>query len=261
MFPDALGFIRMLQLADSALPIGAAAHSFGIETLADAGALDPSQLADFLLAWLEESGTLEATWCLEAAAAFDAGRVAPWVDLNRTIAAMKPARESRAASAVLGSRFLDLVAELAGDPLLHEFARAACDIHLAAAFGAVGRALSIGPQTVAAALLHQSLAGLVSACQKLLPVGQRQASQLLWDLKPAILESVRRAAGAPLAAAASVARDPLVCVLRIPLCTADSTWHSKRHQMAKLFCASAGRNRPGECCGRSPGDRARRWST
>jgi urease accessory protein len=202
MFPDALGFIRMLQLADSALPIGAAAHSFGIETLADAGALDPSQLADFLLAWLEESGTLEALWCLEAAAAFDTGCVAPWIDLNRTISAMKPARESRAASAVLGRRFLDLVAELAGVPLLHEFARAACDIHLAAVFGAAGRALSIAPETVAAACLHQSLAGLVSACQKLLPVGQRQASQLLWDLKPAILESVRRAAGAPLAAAA-----------------------------------------------------------
>jgi urease accessory protein len=199
MFPDALGFIRLLQLADSALPIGAAAHSFGLETLAAGGALDTAQLPDFLRAWLEETGTLEAAWCLQAATTLD---LSQWIDLNSTIAAMKPARESRAASAVLGRRFLDLAAELTGYGLLAEFAGADCDIHLAAAFGAAGRALAIGPETAAAAYLHQSLAGLVSACQKLLPLGQRHASQLLWDLKPFILASVRRAAGDPLNAAA-----------------------------------------------------------
>jgi urease accessory protein len=200
-FQDAMGFLRLLQLADSALPIGAAAHSFGIETLAAEGELNIAQLADFLHAWLEETGTLEAGWCLQAAAAFDADDVALWVDLNRTIPAMKPARESRAASAVLGRRFLDLAADLAGHPRLGQFARAACDVHLAAAFGAAGRALAINPETAAIAYLHQALAGLVSACQKLLPLGQRQASRLLWDLKPAMLASVRRAAD-PLTAAA-----------------------------------------------------------
>jgi urease accessory protein len=199
MFPDALGFLRLLQLADSALPIGAAAHSFGLETLAAEGVLDTEQLPDFLRAWLEETGTLESTWCLQAAVILD---VARWIDLNRTIAATKPARESRAASAVLGRRFLELAAELTGHALLAEFARAACDMHLATAFGAAGRALAIGPETAAAAYLHQSLAGLVSACQKLLPLGQRHASQLLWDLKPFILASVRRAAGDPFDAAA-----------------------------------------------------------
>jgi len=205
MFPDALGFIRLLQLADSALPIGAAAHSFGIETLAAEGTLDCGQLTDFLRVWIEETGTLEAVWCLQAAAILatvDAtGDAAPWIDLNRTIAAMKPARESRTASAILGRRFLDLVSDVAGHSLLGDLARAGCDIHLAAAFGAAGRALAICPETAAAAYLHQSLAGLVSACQRLLPLGQRQASRLLWDLKPVIIASVRRAAGTPFDAA------------------------------------------------------------
>jgi urease accessory protein len=200
MFPDALAFTRLLQLADSALPIGAAAHSFGLETLAATGALDAVQLPEFLHAWLEENGTLESTWCLHAAALVD---VTPWIDLNHTIAAMKPARESRAASATLGRRFLDLAADLSGDPLLADFAAAACDIHLPAAFGAAGRALAIHPETAAAAYLHQSVVGLISACQKLLPLGQRQASRLLWDLKPAMLASVRRATAGPLTAASS----------------------------------------------------------
>jgi urease accessory protein len=199
MFPDALGFIRLLHLADSALPIGAAAHSFGIETLAAEGALDTARLPDFLRAWLEETGTLEASWCLQAATTLD---LSQWIDLNSTIAAMKPAREGRAASAVLGRRFLDLAAGLTNHPSLGQFASAPCDIHLAAAFGAVGRALAIGPETAAAAYLHQSVAGLVSACQRLLPLGQRHASRLLWDLKPLTLASVRRAAGDPFDAAA-----------------------------------------------------------
>jgi urease accessory protein len=213
MFPDALGFLRLLQLADSALPIGAAAHSFGIETLAAEGALDNPQLAGFLQAWLEETGTLEATWCLQAAAIDDLDQ---WIDLNRMIAATKLARESRAASGVLGRRFLDLAAELAAHPRLTEFARAACGIHLPAAFGAAGRALGIHPATAAAAYLHQSVAGLVSACQRLLPLGQRQASRILWDLKPAILASVQRAAGDAPAAAASFAPAVEIASMRHP---------------------------------------------
>ena len=43
------------------------------------------------------------------------------------------------------------------------------------------------------AYLNQSVAGLVSACQRLMPLGQTAASQLLWALKPAILEAVDEA--------------------------------------------------------------------
>jgi len=181
------GYLALLQLADSALPIGASAHSFGLETLTAGGELTVARLEEFFRAWLEEAGALEASWCLRAA---EIEGAAQWIQLNKAIGATKPARESRDASAVLGRRFLDLACALTEDPDLFRMAAAPCEVHLAAAFGRAGRALQVSARTAAAAYLHQSLAGLISACQRLLPLGQRQASALLWNLKPAILSAV-----------------------------------------------------------------------
>jgi urease accessory protein len=44
------------------------------------------------------------------------------------------------------------------------------------------------------AYLHQSITSLVSACQRLLPLGQSAATKILWNLKPVILETAKRSA-------------------------------------------------------------------
>ncbi len=62
MQTDSLAFLRLLQLADSALPIGATAHSFGLETLAAEELLRVEQLEAFLHDYLEETGTLSCNW-------------------------------------------------------------------------------------------------------------------------------------------------------------------------------------------------------
>jgi urease accessory protein UreF len=40
--------------------------------------------------------------------------------------------------------------------------------------------------------VQQSITGLVSACQRLMPLGQAAATKIVWNLKPAIAKAAAR---------------------------------------------------------------------
>jgi urease accessory protein len=195
---DDLNLLRLIQLADSALPIGSTAHSCGLETLVDDGVLTVAKLADFLRNQICETGSLEAAYCLAAHALAETDSfVTDWLRLNMRLDAIKTARESRAASAALGRRLLQLVRELTDSPLLEEALKAAklqgAGVHYCAAFGLAGGVLGVERRVAALAYLNQAAAGMVSACQRLLPLGQTAANQLQWQLKAVMIEAVNRA--------------------------------------------------------------------
>lgn len=198
-----LADLRLLHLADSALPIGSLAHSFGIESLVSEGILCVRDLSGFFRGYLEEAGMMEAVFCREACRLaivedreFPAGR---WRYINDLLSAFKPARESRAGSASLGENFLRAVLALGDIPLLREALEAARKpvhprsfIHHSPAFGVACGVLGIEEDRATLAYLHQSIASLVSACQRLMPLGQTEATRIIWDLKPSMIQAAAR---------------------------------------------------------------------
>jgi len=192
-----LAYLRLLHLADSALPIGALAHSFGLESLAACGLLTPARVPDLLRGYVEEVGVMEAVFCCQAFRLADRDfSAARWLEINQRLDARKPSRESRTGSAALGKQLLSLALALGELGVLEEALlvsrQAQCPTHYSPAFGLVAGALGLDEERAVLAYLHQSLAGLVSACQRLLPIGQSEAARILWNLKPAIIEAPAR---------------------------------------------------------------------
>ena len=185
--------LRLLHLADSALPIGGAAHSYGLETLTGAGLILPAQVGDFLGDYLAEAGAVEAACCrrghdlgLRLEETEEAAGIDAWLALNHECSALSLARESRQASLKLGNRLLHLVCDLEEDArlrtLLHQAEASGAGAHHACVFGLVGGRLGLAVEDVVAACLRQLAAGLVAASQKLMPLGQHQAAVIQWQL-------------------------------------------------------------------------------
>ena len=212
--------LRLLHLADSALPIGALAHSFGLESLTSSGALQVGHLPSFLQGYLEEAGLMEAVFCRAAYRLAGSGErwfpVERWIELNDWLSARKPARESCAGSAALGLNFLGAVIALGDFPVLRKALLVVAKnrsadreqpmsdenrpvvIHHSTAFGLASGVLRFEEDRAVLAFLHQLVASLVSACQRLLPLGQTAATRILWNLKPTLLQTAQRSAACSL---------------------------------------------------------------
>jgi urease accessory protein len=192
---DDLAFLRLQQLTDSALPVGAQAHSFGLEALIADGLLTVDGLEPFLVAYLQETGAADGYFCAAAyrlaAAPMPEPFIQEWIALNERLSAFRPARESRAASSALGRRLLTSVAKWKDDPDLsagqQSAQRANVELHYVTVLGLTAGLLGLGERVTVLAYLQQTVMGLLTATQKLLPLGQSYVSQLLWRLKPVMV--------------------------------------------------------------------------
>jgi urease accessory protein len=187
---DAVALLRLLQLFDSQFPVGAFAHSGGLETYAATGAELP-QLRELLgtqiaLGW----GRSElAAACLAWRTGVDRTSLRALNDLSARVDAIKVIPAARDTSIRLGRRTLTLVRRLYPD------AMSGLDVqptHQAVVIGAIGRRLGLELTPLLIAFAQSLTAGTLAAATRCMPVSPAQAQSLLVDVHDALASAVAR---------------------------------------------------------------------
>lgn len=193
--------LAILQFADGLFPAGGFAHSFGLETYTQAGVVrDRAGLEAFLSAHLTASaGPADGVAVALAARAAAAGDVATCLELDARLDAMKCVPELREASGQMGRQTLRVAAGLGADALVAALAAAVAGGapgHHAVIFGAVLGRHGADAETAAAAYLYSTVALLVGAALRLLPLGQVEGQRALAAMRPVIAALAATAARA-----------------------------------------------------------------
>lgn len=189
----ATSLLRLLQVSDAAFPTGSFSHSVGLEAFFAAGELngaeDLRRLAGlYLNAWATSD-------CVALRASYEA-ELEELFRVDRLLSATKLARESRAASAVTGKRFLMSVAALGAESsVLDAFVDAVrsgkTPGNLAVGYGVAAPALGLGSEAALLSYFYASVSSLVAAGQKLIPLGGNTAQRVFYELSGEIIDAVK----------------------------------------------------------------------
>ena len=186
----------LLVLADGRFPAGGHAHSGGAEAAVKAGRIhDTATLRAFCAGRLHTAGLTAA-----ALAAAAAGGLDPLV-ADAAADARTPSPALRATSRRLGRQLIRAARTVWPDPALD---RLAADrprgAHQPVVLGLTAAAAGLDPADAAAAAVHESVSGPVTACVRLLGLDPFQAAAVLAgladDLAGVAAQAVRAAAEA-----------------------------------------------------------------
>lgn len=182
---------RLLQMHDSAFPVGAFAHSGGLETYAQEG-MNPEGLERYLRVQLQLGwGRLElGAWLLawndpqpDALAALDA-RVSAWT----IVPSLRDASQRR------GARTIRMATRLWG----HEAGSfPGTTLHQAVVAGALARRLGIAASDGVLAYAHGTLSSSVTAATRCMSLSPERAQEILVSLTPTLVTAVEAALADP----------------------------------------------------------------
>lgn len=202
--PDTSWLPALLQLSDSTLPVGAYAHSFGLEGLVQIGAInDASDLQRFLTREMLSTLTeVELPLIRLSRQALDNNDLPALTRLDHLSLATRPTAELRSASTRMGRQLLKLAPQLLGEELTQS-----------PAWQLVLDSIPHRQTSTATAVLHhfrmvpsnaglhattwQTLSGLAQAGLKLLHLGPAGIQGILAHCADAIPEAVAASLSIP----------------------------------------------------------------
>lgn len=177
---DASHELRLLQLADSAFPVGGFSHSWGLETFVQNGSVSDANEAFAAIEAILTNvlATQDAVACSLANKAARVDDENTFMQLNEVLSASRWAAEPLQASLRMGARFV----KIAADALQLRERLASInkkESHHCTAFGWVTGLLGIDSGKATSAYLYASCANLVSASVRLIPLGQTDGQRIL----------------------------------------------------------------------------------
>jgi urease accessory protein len=182
--------LHLLHLADPMLPIGGFAHSAGLETYVQQGTVHNKATAQQFITEmigrnLHYTDAAFVSLAYQAAASNDLDKLLQW---DATCTATKLPSETRQASKKLGQRLLKIFGPLTKHPLVAAFPEGIKDNralgNYSVVFGLLAQVLGIAQQEALDGFYYNAAAGLVTNCVKLIPLGQQDGQQLLFELLP-----------------------------------------------------------------------------
>ena len=178
--------LALLQLCDSLFPVGAFAHSDGLEAATASGVVSRGE---DLRAWLDVClddtfGRYEGPAVLFAWRAFTEGRSRDLMDLDAEVHAMRPSSASRQASRAMGARLLSTWRRIRPGADLDSCRHwpSGAVVTLPVAFAVACAAAEIELRWALLGFMYTRLAATVSAAMRLMPIGQHEAHRLLADV-------------------------------------------------------------------------------
>jgi urease accessory protein len=192
---DAVALLRLQQVFDSQFPVGAFAHSGGLETYSHVAGFDPGELRDLLLAQIRLGwGRLDLA---AAALAFRTRDDAELSRLGAELQAWKPIPGQRLAGERIGRRMLILAKRLYPD------LTGRLDIQPPQApvvAGALARRLGLEERMFLLFYAQSSLTAALAAATRSMPLSPERAHQTLVELQPRLAEQVELVSADPAAA-------------------------------------------------------------
>ncbi len=186
-----LQLLQLFQLFDSQFPVGAFAHSGGLETYAQSGA-GLNHLRELLIAQIHQGwGRAElAAASIAWTAASDDDSSAALARLATLVSAHKTIPSIYETSVRLGRRTLMLLERLHPgllSPLRLE------PPHQSIVVGASGRLLDLPKRELLVGYAHSLIAASIAAATRCMPVSPAQGQELIVALRPALDAAVSRA--------------------------------------------------------------------